>query len=89
MATIQTRIASPASLEEADSIVSLILNNLPHNYGIVRDSMFESWDQQGCHLLAQALKNCYYYSHGHVLGSSLRTLANSAVIQEHRLANKA
>lgn len=88
MATIQSRIASPKSLEEAESIVQLLITNLARNYEIVRDSLYESWDVQGCHHLAQALKGCYYYSHGHVLGASLRTLANTAIMREHRLAQK-
>jgi hypothetical protein len=88
MATIEHRIASPTSLEEAQSIVDLVLTNLAKNYDIVRNSM-RSWDQQGCHLMAQALKSCYYYDHGHVLGASLRSMAGTAIILEHRLAVKA
>ena len=88
MPTIEQRIASPTSPEEAQSIVDLLLVNLAKNFDIVRGSM-KVWDQQGCHLLAQALKSCYYYGHGHVLGSSLRSLAGTAIILEHRMANKA
>ena len=87
MATIERRITSPASLEEAQSIVELLLANLGRNFEIVRGSL-SSWDQQGCHYLAQALKSCYYYDHGNVLGTSLRSLAGTAIIVEHRLATK-
>jgi hypothetical protein len=87
MATIERRIVSPSSLEEAQSIVDLVLHNLSRNFGIVRDSL-RDWDQTGCHHLANALKSCYYYDHGNVLGASLRSLANTAIIMEHRLSTK-
>lgn len=88
MATIQRRINAPADYEEAQEIVTFAIRSLGENFPIVRDSLVD-WDARGCHLLAQALKDCYYYSHGHVLGASLRSLANTAVIVEHRKATKA
>lgn len=88
MATIERRIISPTSLEEARSIVDLVLHNLSRNFDVVRGSL-RDWDQAGCHHLANALKSCYYYDHGNVLGASLRSLANAAIIVEHRLSTKA
>lgn len=88
MTAIQQRITEPASLEEAQDVVAFVIRNLGENYGIVRDSL-NSWSAQGCHLLAYALKGSHYYSHGHNLGAALRTLANGAIILEHRKAQQA
>ena len=88
MATIQRRINAPQDYEEAQEIVTFAMRSLGENLPIVRDSL-TSWEARECHLLAQALKSCYYYSHGNVLGASLRSLANTAVIIEHRKATKA
>ncbi|MGA1475848.1 MAG: hypothetical protein ACO4AI_11960 [Prochlorothrix sp.] len=88
MATTQRRINAPQDYEEAQEIVTFAMRSLGENFPIVRDSL-GNWDARGCHLLVQALKDCYYYSAGHVLGASLRSLANTAAIIEHRKAAKA
>ena len=87
MTAIQQRIAEPVDLEEANDVVSFVTRNLGQNYGIVRDSL-RDWSQRGCHLLAYALKGNHYYSHGHNLGAALRSLANTAIILEHRKATQ-
>ena len=85
---IQARIAAPSNTDDARSIVDFLVGNLNRNHEIVRDSLRE-WDQNGCHLFAQALKGCHYYDHGNVLGQALRNLANTAIMREHRLAARA
>ena len=84
---IRSRIAGPTNRDEASQIVDYLISNLQRNHDVVRDSVAD-WDQQACHLFAQALKSSYYYDHGHVLGQALRNLANNAIMREHRLAFK-
>ena len=88
MTTIQHRITEPKNLDEARDIIAFVVRNLGSNFGIVRDSL-RDWSQHGCHLLAYALKGDQYYSHGHNLGTALRSLANAAIILEHRKATQA
>ena len=80
---IPRHIVSPANIDEAEAIVGLLLANLAHNFEVVRNSL-RFWDPQGAGYLARALKNCYFYQHGNVLGVSLRSLANTAIMVEHR-----
>jgi len=80
---IQRHIASPSSIDEAEAIVGLLLANLAYNFEIVRSSL-RFWDSRGAGYLARALKNSYFYQHGNVLGVSLRSLANTAIMIEHR-----
>ena len=80
---IQHHIASPSNLDEADAIVGLLTTNLARNFEVVRNSL-RFWDPQGAGCLARALKGNHYYQHGNVLGVSLRSLANTAIIVEHR-----
>jgi len=76
-------ITSPASVDEAEAIVGLLLTNLARNFEVVRGSL-RFWEPQGAGRLARALKDCHSYHHGNVLGASLRSLANTAIIVEHR-----
>ena len=85
---IQARIAAPLNIDDARSIAHYLLGNLTRHHDIVRDSV-RDWDQLGCHLFAQALKECRQYDHGNVVGQALRNLANNAIMREHRLATKA
>jgi hypothetical protein len=78
-------VQPPANTDEAASLVQAICSNLNRLAGPVQQSM-RHWDRQGAGLFARAVKECYYYSHGHVLGSTLRSLANTAIIIEHRHA---
>lgn len=78
-------VPSPESREAADSIVQSLIQNLPRQADPVSKSI-RFWDQVGCHHFAQSVKNCHAYSERNVLGDTLRSLANNAIITEHRRA---
>jgi len=85
---IHSLLSAPTSTEDASQVVDYVVGNLQRNYDIVFQSV-RTWDREGCHLIAQALKGCHHYGHGHMLGQSLRNLANAAIMREHHLSNRA
>lgn len=84
---IKAYVHSPESQEDADMLVEALVQNLARGQAAIRESI-RDWDRKGCHYLAQALKRCYFYDHRNILGDSLRSLANTAIILEHRAATK-
>ena len=75
----------PVNAEEAEALVLAICNN-PTRMTIPVQTSMRNWDRLGAGLFARAAKECYFYPHGHVLGATLRSLANTAIIIEHRRA---
>jgi hypothetical protein len=87
MPTLQQHLTAPQNIEEARLIVDWLSSN-PTKHSEVVLSSLRIWDQQGCHLLAQELKGAPQFGHGHFLATNLRQVANAAIVQEHRLANR-
>lgn len=87
MAVIHHRFAEPYDAKEASEIIVYILRHPLDGSESVRASLRE-WSPRALHLLVQELKSTHYYSHGNVLGASLRSLANTAAILEHRKSIK-
>ncbi|MFZ9349939.1 MAG: hypothetical protein ACO242_04500 [Candidatus Fonsibacter ubiquis] len=85
MPNLQQRVMGPSSPEEATEIVDFAMKNIGQNMTILRQSLPE-WTQENCHLFAVALKKHRYYSHNNIYGNTLRSLANTVVILENRLA---
>ena len=78
-------IHAPHDTAEAEALVQAICQNLSRMAPPVQQSM-RYWDRAACGSFARAAKDCYFYQHGHVLGATLRSLANTAIILEHRQA---
>jgi hypothetical protein len=87
MRNIQNQIASPADTEAANLIVDWLVAN-PKAHSEVVNASLKTWNRQGCHLLAQALKGSPHFGRGHMLAATLRQVANTAIILEHRLATR-
>jgi hypothetical protein len=80
-------IHAPVNAEEAESLIQALCNNPTRIAGPLQQSL-RHWDRNGAGLIARAAKSCYYYQHGNALGVMLRTLANTAIIIEHRRAQQ-
>lgn len=76
--------AAPTDREAASLIVDSILAHPTRNVEMVRASI-PAWPAEACHYLADALKTCRVYDDRNILGDSLRSLANLAVMREHKL----
>ena len=78
-------VHAPVNADEAAALIQAICNNPARMAAPVQRSM-RHWGRQGAGLFARAAKECYFYPHGHVLGTTLRSLANTAIIIEHQRA---
>lgn len=87
MPNLQQRVMGPVNEAEALDIVEFMGKNISKNALIIRQSLPE-WTQHNCHLMARALKKHRYYSHNNIYGSTIRSLANTIAIAEHRLASR-
>jgi hypothetical protein len=87
MPSIQAQIASPTDAVSADLIVDWLVSN-PSRHGQVVSDSLRTWDRKGCHLLAQAVKGSRHAAGGNMLATTLRQIANTAIILEHRLATR-
>lgn len=77
-------VPAPTAFDEAQALVEALIMNPSRSEPVAKSIRF--WDQAGCHFFAQAAKNCYEYDQRNRLGDTLRSLANNAIITEHRRA---
>jgi len=80
-------VSAPTDFVEAENLVQALCQNAAR-LGRPLSQSIRHWDGRGAGLFARAAKDCYQYQSGHSLGIMLRSMANTAIIIEHREASR-